>query len=133
MTVEAVKEAAKAVHAPEQRNVEAEPANIEVRKINGEAEEAEAEKGPCDWDYFVTEKDMAPSGPDYKKQKPNAFRCTFCGVRYGKKENFQNHQKEEWAKKTKCQLCGNKLNCMALKKHMKHIHGNDFPWIVNDR
>ena len=63
MAVEAVKEAAKDVHAPEQRNVEAEKANIKVWTINGEAEEAEAEKGPCYWDNSVTEKDMAPSGP----------------------------------------------------------------------
>ena len=128
MAEEAVEDAAKAVHVPEQHNVEAAKANIEV---NGEAEEAEAEKGPCDWDYAVTEKDMTPSSPDYRK-KSNAFRCTFCRVRYGIKENFQNHQKEDWAEKTKCQLCGNKLNCMALKKHMKHIHGKDLPWIVKD-
>ena len=131
MAEEAVEDAAKAVHAPEQHNVEAAKASNKIPAANGEAKETEADKGPCDWDYAVTEKDMAPSGPEYRK-KPNAFRCTFCRVRYGKKENFQNHQKEDWAEKTKCQLCGNKLNCMALKKHMKHIHGKDFPWIVKE-
>ena len=56
MAEKAVEEAAKAVHAPEQHNVEAAKKNIEVQAANGEAKEAEAEKGPCDWDYAVTEK-----------------------------------------------------------------------------
>ena len=131
MAEKAVEEAAKAVHAPEQHNVEAAKKNIEVQAANGEAKEAEAEKGPCDWDYAATEKlwllQIQITGKNLMlSDVPSA------GYAMEKGENFQNHQKEDWAEKTKCQLCGNKLNCMALKKHMKHIHGKDFPWIVKE-
>ena len=50
------------------------------------------------------------------------FRCSLCRVLFNTREKFKERQKEDWAEKTKCYQCGHKLNCMALKKHIKtHI------------
>ena len=143
----AVADAEKARHISEQHHVEAEEAMsdealdmlvVEANKAMSDEElarlMAEAEKGSYDWEYAEAVKaltDISPANSEHRKQQ-SSFRCTFCRILFDKKEKFQEHQKEDWAEKTKCQLCGNKLNCMALRKHMKHIHGKNLQWIVKD-
>ena len=63
-------------------------------------------------------------------RKCGPFRCTFCRFLFETREKFEEHQNYVWTQRTKCELCGNKLNCMALKEHMKTIHGKDLQWLV---
>ena len=55
---------------------------------------------------------------------------SFCRIPFQTREKFKEHQKEDWAEKTKCNMCGHKLNCRALKKHMENMHEKEIGWVV---
>ena len=63
-------------------------------------------------------------------RKCGPFKCTFCRLEFETRDNFVEHQAEARTKTIKCDFCGNRLHCNALKKHMKNIHGKDFRWLV---
>ena len=130
-------------------------ANFEVHGANAKAEEAmaiaEAEKAILDnADNTKAELEKAEKAKveldkaqeescyDYPQVKMSIikihgpFRCSLCRVLFHTQEKFKEHQKEDWVEKTKCYQCGHKLNCMALKKHIKNMHNKDIPWIVQD-
>ena len=63
-------------------------------------------------------------------RKCGPFKCTFCRGLFETREEFVEHQIKASTEKNKCELCGKKVNCFALKKHMNNIHGKDFQWLV---
>ena len=63
-------------------------------------------------------------------RKCGPFKCTFCRLQFETREKFVGHQAEARTETIKCNFFGNKLNCNALKKHKKNIHGKDFQWLV---
>ena len=69
---------------------------------------------------------------DEYNRKNGSFRCSFCRIPFQTMEKFKEHQKEDWAEKTKCNMCVDKLNCRALKKHMENIHEKKIDWVVQE-
>ena len=69
---------------------------------------------------------------DEYNRKNGPFRCSFCRIPFQTREKFKEHQKEDWAEKTKCNMCGHKLNCRALKKHMENTHEKEIDWVVQE-
>jgi hypothetical protein len=135
-------------HVSELHKVAAAKANCEAHGINSEVEKtmaiADAEKAISDnaFKMACAEAGKATIDESFNKVCPRhhkgvcphkrcgPFVCTFCRGLYGTREEFVEHQSEAYTEKNKCELCGKKLNCFALNKHMNYIHGKDLQWVV---
>ena len=143
----ALQEAVKAKHASEQQKIKAAKASFEVHGNNAKAEEAmaiaeaeeaiieNAENTKAELEKAEIAKAELDNVPQVKMsiiKIHGPFRCSLCRVLFNTREKFKEHQQEDWAEKTKCYQCGYKLNCMALKRHIKNTHNKDISCIVHN-
>ena len=120
--------AEKATHVSELKKVEAAQSNFEVHaKVEKNLAIAEAQNFLDNANQMVFDKaEKAITDVEFKKvcprphygycphRKCGPLKCTFCRLSFETRYTFVEHHTEARTETTKCELCGNKLNCMAL-------------------